>query len=90
MDKYLTTKEASEYLGYSEGHLRLLCRRGLLPHTQMANGGKILFDKKELDKLLHDPQIQIRAGGVSSMSLREYNAGIAPDAIAKEEGTQYR
>ena len=48
-NKFITIKEAAEYLGYSVGYLYKLLSKKEIPFYQ-PTGSKILFDKNEIEK----------------------------------------
>lgn len=48
-NKFITIKEAAEYLGYSVGYLYKLVSKKEIPFYQ-PTGSKILFDKNEIEK----------------------------------------
>ena len=48
-NKFITIKEAAEYLGYSVGYLYKLVSKKEIPFYQ-PTGSKILFDKEEIEK----------------------------------------
>lgn len=48
-NKFMTIKEAAEYLGYSVGYLYKMVKNKDIPSYQ-PTGNKILFDKEEIEK----------------------------------------
>lgn len=55
-DRYMTAKEAAEYLCYSYDHIRRLVSTGVLPHYSPSNG-KVLFKKSELDAWVAESRV---------------------------------
>ena len=53
--KWLTTKEAAEYLGTTVGNIRNLRWKGKIPAHKPF--GKLLFDRAHLDRLVVNAQI---------------------------------
>jgi excisionase family DNA binding protein len=51
-DKYLNTKEAAEYIGYSVSGLRKLMAIGLIPFTKPR--GRLYFKKLDLEKFIQN------------------------------------
>lgn len=47
--KYLSVREAAEYIGYSIGYVYRLVALNVLPHYT-PNGGRIIFNRIELDE----------------------------------------
>ena len=47
--KYLSVREAAEYIGYSIGYDYRLVALNVLPHYT-PNGGRIIFNRLELDE----------------------------------------
>lgn len=47
--KYLSVREAAEYIGYSIGYVYRLVALNVLPHYT-PNGGRIIFNRVELDE----------------------------------------
>jgi excisionase family DNA binding protein len=47
-DRYLTVKEAAEWLKMSESHIYFLKHKKKIPHVKL--GGKLLFEKESLKK----------------------------------------
>jgi excisionase family DNA binding protein len=47
--RLLRTREAANYLGSSMWKIRRLVQEGLLPYVADAEGGRWLFDVKDLD-----------------------------------------
>ena len=47
--KYLSVREAAEYIGYSIGYVYRLVTLNVLPHYT-PNGGRIIFNRVELDE----------------------------------------
>ena len=45
--KYLSVREAAEYIGYSIGYVYRLVALNVLPHYT-PNGGRIIFNRVEL------------------------------------------
>lgn len=50
--KYLMTKEAALYLGYSISGFRKLLAQGLIPYTKPR--GKLYFKASDLDKFIEN------------------------------------
>lgn len=54
--KWLTTKEAAEYLGTTPGGIRTrVYRQQLRPHKPFGRNGKSYFKREELDRLMESP-----------------------------------
>jgi excisionase family DNA binding protein len=54
LDRWLTAKEAGEYLGYSAWTIRDLCKRSLLKHAKApGQSGGYRFRREWLDDFLH-------------------------------------
>lgn len=53
---YLTLKEACQYTGFSESHIRDLCNRRKLarckPENGMGKAGRIFFKREDLDEYM--------------------------------------
>ena len=47
--KYLSVREAAEYIGYSIGYVYRLVALNVLPHYT-PNGGRIIMNRVELDE----------------------------------------
>ena len=47
--KYLSVREAAEYIGYSTRYVYRLVALNVLPHYT-PNGGRIIFNRVELDE----------------------------------------
>lgn len=50
--KYLNTKEAAQYLGYSLSGFKKLLAQGLIPYTKPK--GKLYFKVDELNKFIEN------------------------------------
>lgn len=56
-DRWLTTRQASAYLGYSMGYLRELAGRDAVPHER-TSGGQLRFKQSRLDEWIDGRKIQ--------------------------------
>lgn len=74
IDRWLTPKQAGEYLGYSAWTIRDLCKRSLLKHSRAPGGYR--FRREWLDAFLEARTVEAKA------------AMVAPKrkAAAREEG----
>ena len=62
-DRWLTPKQAGEYLGYSAWTIRDLCKRSLLKHSRAPGGYR--FRREWLDAFLEDRAVEPKAAMVA-------------------------
>lgn len=57
--RWLSTKEASEYTGYSTDRITHFCREGSLKHTRVGRNGAYRFLPEWLDLLLNPEPLSV-------------------------------